>query len=191
MPQAYAPTALSRVAALCPHLRRTAAPPVSFGPTTGQALHTLYDHTDPVYAVAFGQLPDGRTLLATASDVHPARIWDPATGPALQTHTPVGSPWRPAARQRVRVVLPAIPPSGRRPRRRPHRRVVAGVGSATTALVLEGIIYRYRCGLPWRDVPAEFGPWQTLWSGTAATAATAPGTTFSLLCWSTPTRPRW
>jgi transposase len=29
--------------------------------------------------------------------------------------------------------------------------------------VLEGIIYRYRCGLPWRDVPAEFGPWQTLW----------------------------
>ncbi|WP_442965819.1 IS5 family transposase [Pseudonocardia sp. HH130630-07] len=29
--------------------------------------------------------------------------------------------------------------------------------------VIEGIIYRYRCGLPWRDVPAEFGPWQTLW----------------------------
>lgn len=29
--------------------------------------------------------------------------------------------------------------------------------------VLEGIIYRYRCGLAWRDVPAEFGPWQTLW----------------------------
>lgn len=29
--------------------------------------------------------------------------------------------------------------------------------------VVEGIIYRYRCGLPWRDVPAAFGPWQTLW----------------------------
>jgi transposase len=29
--------------------------------------------------------------------------------------------------------------------------------------VVEGIIYRYRCGLPWRDVPAVFGPWQTLW----------------------------
>jgi len=28
--------------------------------------------------------------------------------------------------------------------------------------VVEGIIYRYRCGLPWRDVPSEFGPWQTL-----------------------------
>nr|WP_300009285.1 transposase [Pseudonocardia sp.] len=24
-------------------------------------------------------------------------------------------------------------------------------------------MYRYRCGLPWRDVPAVFGPWQTLW----------------------------
>jgi transposase len=24
-------------------------------------------------------------------------------------------------------------------------------------------IYRSRCGLPWRDVPPEFGPWQTLW----------------------------
>lgn len=29
--------------------------------------------------------------------------------------------------------------------------------------VVEGIIYRFRCGLPWRDVPREFGPWQTLW----------------------------
>jgi transposase len=29
--------------------------------------------------------------------------------------------------------------------------------------VLEGIIYRFRCGLPWRNVPVEFGPWQTLW----------------------------
>ena len=29
--------------------------------------------------------------------------------------------------------------------------------------VIEGIIYRYRCGLPWRDLPADFGPWQTVW----------------------------
>ena len=29
--------------------------------------------------------------------------------------------------------------------------------------MVEGIIYRYRCGLAWRDVPSEFGPWQTLW----------------------------
>ena len=29
--------------------------------------------------------------------------------------------------------------------------------------VVEGIIYRYRCGLAWRDLPADFGPWQTVW----------------------------
>ncbi len=29
---------------------------------------------------------------------------------------------------------------------------------------VEGIIYRYRCGLAWRDVPAVFGPWQTIWT---------------------------
>ncbi|WP_218177732.1 transposase [Amycolatopsis australiensis] len=28
--------------------------------------------------------------------------------------------------------------------------------------MVEGIIYRYRCGIPWRDVPAVFGPWQTI-----------------------------
>jgi transposase len=27
--------------------------------------------------------------------------------------------------------------------------------------VVEGIIYRYRCGIAWRDLPASFGPWQT------------------------------
>ncbi|WP_306996201.1 transposase [Amycolatopsis thermophila] len=25
----------------------------------------------------------------------------------------------------------------------------------------EGIIYRYRCGIAWRNLPAMFGPWQT------------------------------
>lgn len=29
--------------------------------------------------------------------------------------------------------------------------------------ILEGIIWRYRTGSPWRDLPAEFGPWQTVW----------------------------
>ena len=29
--------------------------------------------------------------------------------------------------------------------------------------VVEGIIYRYRCGIVSRDVPTELGPWQTLW----------------------------
>ncbi|WP_353959861.1 IS5 family transposase [Corynebacterium guangdongense] len=31
-------------------------------------------------------------------------------------------------------------------------------------LIVEGIIYRYRTGIPWRDLPREqFGPWQTVW----------------------------
>ena len=34
---------------------------------------------------------------------------------------------------------------------RDHRRVV------------EAIAWRYRTGAPWRDLPAEFGPWQTAW----------------------------
>ena len=33
---------------------------------------------------------------------------------------------------------------------RPHRPVV------------EGMIYRARTGVPWRDLPAEFGAWQTV-----------------------------
>jgi transposase len=29
--------------------------------------------------------------------------------------------------------------------------------------VIEGIVFRYRTGCPWRDVPERFGPWKTLW----------------------------
>jgi len=29
--------------------------------------------------------------------------------------------------------------------------------------VVEGIIYRLRVGVPWRELPAQFGPWQTVW----------------------------
>lgn len=35
---------------------------------------------------------------------------------------------------------------------------------ADSRRVVEGIVYRYRTGVPWRDVPREvFGPWQTIW----------------------------
>lgn len=30
--------------------------------------------------------------------------------------------------------------------------------------MVEGIIYRYRCGIAWRDVPEQFGPWQSIWT---------------------------
>ncbi len=29
--------------------------------------------------------------------------------------------------------------------------------------VVEGIVYRYRAGIAWRDLPEQFGPWQTVW----------------------------
>lgn len=30
-------------------------------------------------------------------------------------------------------------------------------------LTLEGITWRFRTGAPWRDVPADFGCWQSIW----------------------------
>jgi transposase len=29
--------------------------------------------------------------------------------------------------------------------------------------VIEAIAWRFRTGSPWRDLPVEFGPWQTAW----------------------------
>lgn len=29
---------------------------------------------------------------------------------------------------------------------------------------MEAIIYRYRRGIAWRDLPEVFGPWQTVWT---------------------------
>ena len=29
--------------------------------------------------------------------------------------------------------------------------------------MVEGIVFRYRTGTPWRDLPEQFGPWQTVW----------------------------
>lgn len=29
--------------------------------------------------------------------------------------------------------------------------------------VIEGIFYRLRTGIAWRDLPESFGPWQTVW----------------------------
>lgn len=37
--------------------------------------------------------------------------------------------------------------------------------------VVEGIAWRFKTGSPWRDLPAEFGPWQTAWKRHAAWSA--------------------
>ncbi len=51
------------------------------------------------------------------------------------------------------VIAPLLPSTkGKRSRPfRDHRQVI------------EGIVFRYRTGCPWRDVPERFGPWKTLW----------------------------
>ncbi len=45
----------------------------------------------------------------------------------------------------------------------PSRAGLRGRPCADGRLMLEGIAWRYRTGTPWRDVPAEFGPWKTVW----------------------------
>jgi len=51
---------------------------------------------------------------------------------------------------RVEPLLPPVKGARGRPMR-DHRQLV------------EGAIHRYRTGVAWRDLPAEFGPWQTVW----------------------------
>jgi len=49
------------------------------------------------------------------------------------------------------VIGPLLPAAGRaRGRWRDHRQV------------LEGIVFKFRTGVPWRDLPERFGPWQTV-----------------------------
>lgn len=55
-------------------------------------------------------------------------------------------------------------------------------------LVTEGIIYRYRAGIPWLDLPGHFGSTKIVWKRhTAATQATAPGTRSWRPCRAAPT----
>jgi transposase len=45
----------------------------------------------------------------------------------------------------------------------PAEKGVMGRPEAPHRPVVEGIVYRYRAGIPWRDLPARFGSWQTVW----------------------------
>ncbi len=42
--------------------------------------------------------------------------------------------------------------------------------------VLKGIVFRYRAGCPWRDLPERFGPWQTVWKRHARFVGMGRGT---------------
>ncbi len=35
---------------------------------------------------------------------------------------------------------------------------------ADARTMVEAIVYRYRTGIAWRDLPTVFGPWQTAWT---------------------------
>ncbi|MFE3757957.1 transposase [Nocardia tengchongensis] len=37
-----------------------------------------------------------------------------------------------------------------------------GRNFANSRLIVQGMLYRLRTGLPWRDLPGHFGPWQTV-----------------------------
>ena len=51
---------------------------------------------------------------------------------------------------RIEPLMPLPAAKGGRPFQ-DHRRLV------------EGIIYRYRAGIAWRDLPESFGSWKTVW----------------------------
>ena len=52
------------------------------------------------------------------------------------------------------AVLVPLLPNGKRPGRPPKW---------TKRQLLDGIRWRVRVGSPWRDVPAQYGPWQTIY----------------------------
>ena len=53
--------------------------------------------------------------------------------------------------QQWRVLEPLLPRQERGGARRSHR------------TILNGILWRLHTGTPWRDVPARYGPWQTVY----------------------------
>ena len=44
----------------------------------------------------------------------------------------------------------------------PGRDGHVGVTATDNRLFVEAVIYRYRAGIPWRDLPERFGDWQTI-----------------------------
>ena len=44
----------------------------------------------------------------------------------------------------------------------PGRDGYVGVTAADNRLFVEAVLYRYRAGIPWRDVPERFGDWKNI-----------------------------
>ena len=44
----------------------------------------------------------------------------------------------------------------------PGRDGHVGVRAQDNRLFVEAVLYRYRAGIPWRDLPERFGPWKNI-----------------------------
>jgi transposase len=44
----------------------------------------------------------------------------------------------------------------------PGREETVGVRAKENRLFVEAVLYRYRAGIPWRDLPARFGDWHNM-----------------------------
>jgi transposase len=44
----------------------------------------------------------------------------------------------------------------------PGREGTVGVTAADNRLFVEAVLYRYRAGIPWRDLPERFGDWKNV-----------------------------
>ena len=44
----------------------------------------------------------------------------------------------------------------------PGSRGTVGVTAADNRLFVEAVLYRYRAGIPWRDLPERFGDWKNI-----------------------------
>ena len=51
--------------------------------------------------------------------------------------------------ERLRTALPSLKKSGR---------------PSNTRNFLEAVFFRFRTGISWRDLPADFGPWKTVFN---------------------------
>ena len=50
----------------------------------------------------------------------------------------------------------------------PGREGHVGVTAADNRLFVEAVLYRYRAGIPWRDLPERFGDWKIQYLATDA-----------------------
>ena len=50
----------------------------------------------------------------------------------------------------------------------PGKKSDPGVTAKDNRLFLEAVLWRTRAGLPWRDLPAEFGHWNSVFTRSAA-----------------------